>query len=199
MDDFLRELQAAVEKEERESIGLQDMTGDAEQDRRLIDCDSKADYFIKLVKKSQEEIDKINDYVDQEIEKARIIYDNYRNEEVAKRQKQIDYFKFMLETYTIDSLEGKKARSIKLPHGVLQIRKQQPTITVSDETLEWLINKKPELVKTETKVKTSVDKNKLKKDGFINDSNVMFVEVDNVEVEVPGVTVTQNPDKFEIK
>lgn len=199
MDDFLRELQAAIEKEERESMGLQDMTGDAEQDRRLIDCDSKADYFIKLVKKSQEEIDKINDYVDQEIEKTRIIYDNYRNEEVAKRQKQIDYFKFMLETYTIDSLEGKKARSIKLPHGVLQIRKQQPTITVSDETLEWLINKKPELVKTETKVKTSVDKNKLKKDGFINDSNVMFVEVDNVEVEVPGVTVTQNPDKFEIK
>lgn len=199
MDDFLRELQAAVEKEERESMGLQDMTGDAEQDRRLIDCDSKADYFIKLVKKSQEEIDKINDYVDQEIEKTRIIYDNYRNEEVAKRQKQIDYFKFMLETYTIDSLEGKKARSIKLPHGVLQIRKQQPTITVTDETLEWLINKKPELVKTETKVKKSIDKNKLKKDSFVNDSNVMFVEVDNVEVEVPGVTVTQNPDKFEIK
>ena len=199
MDDFLKELQAAVEKEERESMGLQNMTGDAERDRKLIDCDSKADYFIKLIKKEQEEINKINDYVDQEIEKTRIVYDNYRNEEVAKRQKQIDYFKFMLEIYTIDSLEGKKAKSIKLPHGTLQIRKQQPTITVSDETLEWLIKKKPELVKTETKVKTSIDKNKLKKDGFINDSNVMFIEVNNVEVEVPGVTVTQNPDKFEIK
>lgn len=199
MDDFLKELQAAVEKEERESMGLQNMTGNAEQDRRLIDCDSKADYFIKLIKKEQEEINEINNYVDQEIEKARIIYDNYRNEEVDKRQKQIDYFKCMLETYTIDSLEGKKAKSIKLPHGVLQIRKQQPTITVSDETLEWLINKKPELVKTKTEVKRSIDKNKLKKDGFINDSNVMFVEIDNVNVEVPGVTVTQNPDKFEIK
>ena len=199
MDDFLKELQAAVEKEERESMGLQNMTGDAEQDKRLIDCDSKADYFIKLIKKGQEEINEINNYVDQEIEKARIIYDNYRNEEVAKRQKQIDYFKFMLETYTIDALEGKKAKSIKLPHGVLQIRKQQPTITVTDETLEWLINKKPELVKTKTKVEKSIDKSKLKKDGFINDSNVMFVEIDNVNVEVPGVTVTQNPDKFEIK
>ena len=199
MDDFLKELQAAVEKEERESMGLQNMTGDAEQDRKLIDCNSKADYFIKLIKKEQEEINKINDYVDQEIEKTRIVYDNYRNEEVTKRQKQIDYFKFMLEIYTIDSLEGKKAKSIKLPHGVLQIRKQQPTITVTDETLEWLINKKPELVKTKTKVEKSIDKNKLKKDGFINDSNVMFVEIDNVNVEVPGVTVTQNPDKFEIK
>ena len=71
MDDFLKELQAAVEKEERESMGLQNMTGDAEQDRRLIDCDSKADYFIRLIKKEQNEIDKINNYVDQEIEKAR--------------------------------------------------------------------------------------------------------------------------------
>ena len=51
MDDFLKELQEAVDKEERERLGFNNMTGDANTDKVLIDCDSKADYFIKLIKK----------------------------------------------------------------------------------------------------------------------------------------------------
>ena len=40
MDDFLKELQEAVEKEERERLGFDKMTGDASSDSALIDCDS---------------------------------------------------------------------------------------------------------------------------------------------------------------
>lgn len=197
MDDFLKELQEAIEKEERERLGFDKMTGDAGADSALIDCDSKADYFLKMIKKSQEEIDKINDYVNSELEKTRITYENYRNEQIESRQKQIAYFTNMLESYAYQSLEGKKTKTLKLPHGKMSFKKQQPVITTTDETTEWLKKNRPDLINTETKY--SVNKKEFKKDGFINDSDVMFIEVDNVQVEVPGVSVTQKPDKFEIK
>ena len=34
---------------------------------------------------------------------------------------------------------------------------------------------------------------------FVNDNNVMYLEVGDVHMEVPGVTITERPDKFEIK
>lgn len=197
MDDFLKELQEAVEKEERERLGFDKMTGDASSDSALIDCDSKADYFIKLIKKNQEEIDKINDYVNSELEKTRVTYENYRNEQIESRQKQIAYFQNMLESYAYDAIQGKKTKTIKLPHGKMSFKKQQPVITTTDETTEWLKKNRPDLINIETKY--NINKKDFKKDGFINDSDVMFVEVDNVQVEVPGVSVTQRPDKFEIK
>ena len=119
MDDFLKELQEAVEKEERERLGFDKMTGDASSDSALIDCDSKADYFIKLIKKNQEEIDKINDYVNSELEKTRVTYENYRNEQIESRQKQIAYFQNMLESYAYDAIQGKKTKTIKFLGGNL--------------------------------------------------------------------------------
>ena len=197
MDDFLKELQEAVDKEERERLGFNNMTGDANTDKVLIDCDSKADYFVKLIKKQEEEIKQINEFVDNELEKTRTTYENYRQEEVQKRQKQIQYFTNMLESYAQHALEGKKTKTLKLPHGKMSFKKQQSIITTTDETKAWLLKNKPELINT--KIEQNIKMTYLKKDMFVNDSNVMYLEVGDVHMEVPGVTITERPDKFEIK
>lgn len=193
MDNFIKELKAAIEQDEKENILKQELTGDIEKDKYAIDSDSAANYFCKLVKENEEEINKINKYVDDELEQIRIRYDNYRNEQISSLEKQNIYYKNMLEMYTHKQLEGKKKKSIKLPYGTLQIRKQQPEIEYNKEALEWLEQNKPEYINiTQTK---KVDRNKIKKDGFISNSNILYID----EIEVPGVTITERPDKFEVK
>ena len=193
MDNFIEELKAAIEQDEKENILKQELTGDIEQDKYAIDSDSVANYFCKLVKQNEEEIKKINEYVDNELEQIRIRYDNYRNEQINSLEKENIYYKNMLEVYTHKQLEGKKKKSIKLPYGTLQIRKQQPEITYDKEALEWLEQNKPEYINiTQTK---KIDKNKIKKDCFISDSNVLYID----EIKVPGVSIIERPDKFEVK
>ena len=82
MDNFIEELKAAIEQDEKENILKQELTGDIEQDKYAIDSDSVANYFCKLVKQNEEEINKINTYVDEVLEQIRIRYDNYRNEQI---------------------------------------------------------------------------------------------------------------------
>lgn len=193
MDNFLEELKLAIQQDEKQRILKHDLTGDIEQDRYAIDNDSAANYFCKLVKQNEEKINKINEYVDNELEQIRITYDNYRNEQVDALERQNNYYKNMLEVYTYNQLEGKKKRSIKLPYGTLQIRKQQAEIKYNDEVLNWLEENMPNYIKTkETK---SIDKTKLKKDCFISDSNVLYIN----EIQIPGITIIEKPDKFEVK
>ena len=103
----------------------------------------------------------------------------------------------MLESYAQHALEGKKTKTLKLPHGKMSFKKQQSIITTTDETKAWLLKNKPELINT--KIEQNIKMTYLKKDMFVNDSNVMYLEVGNVHMEVPGVTITERPDKFEIK
>ena len=79
----------------------------------------------------------------------------------------------------------------------MSFKKQQPIITTTDETKAWLLKNKPELINT--KIEQNIKMTYLKKDMFVNDNNVMYLEVGDVHMEVPGVTITERPDKFEIK
>lgn len=191
MDNLLEELKIAIAEDERK--GLNELTGDSETDKRLITDDSKANFFCKIIKQNQEEIDKINSFVDDELEQIRIRYDNYRNEKIDSLQSQIDYFTSLLESYTYNQLENKKAKSIKLPYGTLQIRKQQPVIEYDDSSLEWLKENKPEYINV--KISESIDKKKIKKDCYVNSDDVLYID----EEKVPGVSIIHKPDKFEIK
>ena len=192
MNNFLEELNAAIAEYEKNEYE-KELTGDIEEDKYVINNDSMANYFCKLIKQLEEKINEINLHTDNEIEKIRIVYDNFRNEEVLKLTKQIDYYTGMLETYAYKSLEGTKKKSIKLPYGTLQIRKQQPEIKYEDEALEWLKENKPEYVTI--KETSSINKTKLKKDGFINTDNAMYID----EIKIPGILITERPDKFEVK
>lgn len=192
MDNFLQELNDSINEEEQKALNIK-FNQDAE-DSKFINNDSQANYFCKLVADLQTERQSKNDFIDSEIKRVLNHYEEFRNQENRKIDQKIDFFKKALEVYAIEQLSGTKKKSIKLPYGTLGFKKQQDKFEYSDELiLEWLkSNNQNDFIAVKTT--ESVDKKKLKKDGFVNNGKLF---INNIPVD--GVIVSSQEDKFEIK
>ncbi|TYO95151.1 host-nuclease inhibitor Gam family protein [Desulfallas thermosapovorans] len=107
-----------------------------------------------------------------------------------------EYLDMLLEDYHRRVLaESPKMKTIKLPHGELQIRKQQPEYVKSDDAVKvWAKENRPELlVPQEPKLDWATLKKSLQATG---DGRAVDVETGTV---VPSVAITERPPKFTIK
>lgn len=192
-EDFIKDLNECISKMEAEELNI-NVTGNEESDREMIQNPQQANYFCKVVNELREERAKTEELINQELERVQREYEAYKTKEFNRIDGQIQYFSGLLESYATKELQNSKKRSIKLPHGTLSIKKQQDKYDYDEEAiLECLKkNKQDKFIKVQT-VET-VNKKDLKKEGFSHNGKLYL---DNIEVK--GVVITAQPDKFEVK
>ena len=189
-DDFLADLQEYINDQEAIQLDIN------ENNEYLVNDKSQADYFIRMSKQCEEDINDIKAFIEEERKRINDILDNYMIEQVTAVEKQKQFYDTALEAYTHRELEGSKKRSIKLPHGTLALKKQQPHYVYQEEDLlDWAKEMCPEIVKTTIpEPKTSIDKKKIKEQCIIIDG-VLYLN----GVEIPFVNVEIKDDAFSIK
>lgn len=192
-EDFIKDLNESISKMEAEELNI-NVTGNEESDREMIQNPQQANYFCKVVNELREERAKTEELINQELERVQREYEAYKTKELNRIDGQIQYFSGLLESYATKELQNSKKRSIKLPHGTLSIKKQQDKYDYDEAAiLECLKkNKQDKFIKVQT-VET-VNKKDLKKEGFSHNGKLYL---DNIEVK--GVVITAQPDKFEVK
>lgn len=109
-----------------------------------------------------------------------------------------EYLDFLLEDYHRRQLtENKKLKTIKLPHGELQLRAQQPDFTRDNEALmAWAKNNRPEFVISPPPPESVLNWAELKKTLKVVKGQAVYPETGEV---VPGLVVSERPPKFQIK
>lgn len=192
-EDFIKDLNESISKMEAEELNI-NVTGNEESDREIIQNPQQANYFCKVVNELREERAKTEELINQELERVKREYEAYKTKEFNRIDGQIQYFSGLLESYATKELQNSKKRSIKLPHGTLSIKKQQDKYDYDEEAIIECLkkNKQDKFIKVQT-VET-VNKKDLKKEGFSHNGKLYL---DNIEVK--GVVITAQPDKFEVK
>ncbi len=130
-------------------------------------------------------------------ERAKI--EDWEKGEAESLNREKDYFTSLLASYHMALLVGDpKARTIRLPYGLLKCRKQQPEF-VRDETalLTWVKANQPDFIK----VKESVDWAEFKKLTALAEPEGINAQVVDTTTGmiVEGVTAIIRPDKFEVE
>jgi hypothetical protein len=189
-DEFLADLQEYLNDQEAIALDIN------ESNDYLINDKSQADYFIKLSKQCENDINDIKEYIEAEKERYLQLLENYMIDQIMAVEKRKQFYDDALEAYIHRELDGTKKRSIKLPHGTLSLKKQQPHYTYEDEDIiDWAKEMYPDIVKTTIpEPKVSIDKKKLKEQGEIIDG-LLYID----GLQVPGVQVEIKDDAFSIK
>lgn len=110
-------------------------------------------------------------------------------------ENSISYFEGLLEAYHREVYEGDpKLKTIKLPHGTLKLRTQQPEFIRDDEKLlQWL---KQNGMNKFVKVIEKPEWGELKKKTQVVGDKVVLVDTGEV---IEGVTAEQRPPKFSVE
>ena len=189
-DDFLADLNQAIKEEEEKALDIDYQ----EEDNELIKNQAQANYFCKVVAELREEKNKKNELIDQEIQRIKNHYEQFRLKQNNEIDRKIEFLERCLKSFAIKELEGSKKKRIKLPYGTLSFKKQQDKYEYSEELImDWLKNNNYTKY-INTKTIESVDKKALKKESHVCNG---YLFIDNNKVD--GVTVTKQDDKFEIK
>lgn len=152
-----------------------------EKERFRIETKDQAAWALRKMSRIQAEIEENNQVTQAEIE--RII--SWRDEENEKLERSISFFEGLLYEYFMAlRQEDPKLKTMKLPHGTLKMRAQQPQYEYDEEILlSWAKENLPEAVV----IKESVAKTLVKK--HIQETGEL----------VPGVTITERPEKFAVE
>ena len=156
---------------------------EAMQERFTIDSDQKAEWAIKKIQEARKDRDFWKAY-----------YKDLMDKTEAEYEANVEGLEYMLGEYfkTVPHKKTKTQEAYQLPSGKLILKKQEPEFDRKDELLvPWLKQNAPEFVK----VKESSDWAGLKKTVAVFDGNVVN---ENGEI-IPGVTVTNRPEKFVVE
>lgn len=189
-NDFLSDLQNFLADEEAKALNID------ESSEFLINDRHQADYFIRQSKQCDLDIEDIKQYIEEERKRYNDLLDNYLIEQVQAIERRKKFYDDALEVFVRRELDGSSKRSMKLPHGTLALKKQQPHYVYTEaDILDWAKEVFPELVKVTTpEPKVSIDKKMLKEQGTIIDG-VLYINGERV----PGVEVEIRDDAFNIK
>jgi hypothetical protein len=186
-NDFINELEEFLSEHEKTSLNIDDNA------EHLINDKEQANYFVKLSKQCQEEIEAIQELVAAEKKRYIDLLEKFQTEQIESINKRKRYYDGALEDFAVRELEGSNKKSIKLPYGIIAIKKQQPQYDYDDEEIiNWAKDMAPEFIKTT--VKETLNKAELKKQCKVTNGELYLSGQ-----KVPGVTVTHKDDKFEVK
>jgi ribosome-binding ATPase YchF (GTP1/OBG family) len=190
-DDFINELNEFLTEAEKEDLGISNV------EEHVINDKHQANYFIKLSKDCEQEIEEIKAFVQAERERYLKKLEEYEQKQLEQIITKKTYYDRALEDFAQRELADSTKRSVKLPNGTLSLKKQQPHYDYVDEQkmLEWCQKFIPDLVKTTIpEPKMTIDKKELKKMAVIEDG-CLYIN----GCEVPGVEVVIKDDKFEVR
>ena len=152
-----------------------------QRERFKIESKDQAAWALRKMSKIKAEIEENNKVAQAEIERITA----WRDEENEKLERSISFFESLLHEFFLSQRESDpKLKTMKLPHGTLKMRAQQPQYEYDEEILlSWAKENLPEAVV----IKESVAKTLVKK--HIQETGEM----------VPGVTITERPEKFSVE
>lgn len=152
----------------------------------VVNDDNKADWVLRKIKQNADKMEEIQELY--EAQSMRLTA--WKSEQLDRLTKDKENLEMLLAPYVESKLNGGKKKSFVLPNGKCGFR-SIPAKIEKDENmlLEFVKTVSPGNIK----VKESVNWASFKK-GLTVDGNKMIV-TDTGEV-VPGVTVTEQPDKF---
>ena len=148
----------------------------------VVDDARKADWALMRVA----QLDSDRDFIETQFEAQMYTWHQWKKRELERLERQREYFTRLLESYFLRYRETHpRQRTLKLPHGALKIRKMAPAITITQEDLflTWAEQELPSLVR----VKKEPDKKAIRH-AVIEDG-----------LALPGVIVTEMPDKFQVE
>jgi hypothetical protein len=132
----------------------------------------------EAIETAQKEIDKVNAWLADQKEKA---------------ENDKGYFVGLLEAYHRQLfLENPRLKTIKLPHGSLQLRVQQPDFGLGENLLEWVKQNNLPYVEVIEKLKWG----ELKGNLIITEGKAVLKDTGEV---IEDITVTERDMKFSVK
>lgn len=158
---------------------IEDITNEKEPFR--VDCDSKADWCVKIIKQEEAETERLIDTINQEIDILKVKKERLQ----SQLQSKTGFLKGKLAEYfdTVEKKELKTQLKYTLPSGSLVFVKSTIRYDRDNEKiLNWLTeNNKYEYIKTNP----TVDWAELKKNEDIT--------------KIDGVTPVEQPARFEVR
>ena len=155
-----------------------------------IEDKQSAEWALRKIKALNDQIEETNKLVELETERIKL----WQERENKSAQDSILFFEGLLLEYMVKERElDPKIKSIKLPHGTVRFKKQQPEY-VRDEPklIDWAKeSQRMDLVK----IKESFDWSTLKKDITVVAGNVVDKVTGEIIEHVKGV---EREDKFEV-
>lgn len=151
--------------------------------------DLMADWAVEKINAARAERDRLVSLVQEKIEqlqdKRQLYIVNFEENTSYLRAKLMDYFQ------TVKTQDTKTMKKYKLVSGTLVLKKQQPLYERDEAALlGWAETTVPELVK----VKKEVSWADLKKQADVSGDKLLL----DGEI-IPGVTVIERPDTFEVQ
>ena len=162
-----------------ENLGVPEIP--EERERFRIETKDQAAWALRKMSRIKAEQDENIQTAQAEIERIT----SWRDEENGKLERSISFFEGLLYEYFVQLRdENPKLKTMKLPHGSLKMRAQQPQYEYDeDQLLPWAKENLPDAVV----VKESVAKTPVKK--HIQETGEM----------VPGVQMVERPEKFSVE
>ena len=173
-----------MSEQERYIAGLLEESGEF----RITD-DLMADWAVEKINAARAERDRLVSLVQEKIEqleeKRKLYIANFEDDTSYLRSKLMEYF------FTVKTQDTKTMKKYKLVSGTLILKKQQPMYERDEGALlAWAETTVPELVK----VKKEVSWADLKKQADVSGDKLLL----DGEI-IPGVTVIERPDTFEVQ
>ena len=97
--------------------------------RFTIDNDRKADWAVRKINRHQRRIDEAKKLAAEKIQRI----NDWLGEVTADNEREIEFFEFMLRPYIEEQLSGSRAKTYKLPSGIVSMRRQDPVYWVGDK------------------------------------------------------------------
>ena len=168
-------------------------TGIERQDGFIVDTEQKANWALRKIKQLQGKMNANADLAAEEIAKI----ETWEKEVNESLQQSILFFNGLLEQYHRKVYgENPDIKTIKLPHGQLKMRAQQPEfIRDNDKLLAWL-ESKGTIGKAYIKIAKSPHWGELKERLRIAGDRMVDPETGEV---VPGVEVVEREPKFSVE
>jgi hypothetical protein len=159
-----------------------------EKEKFVVNDDSKADWCLEKLKEISLEIERKEKLAQERKDQIQA----WLVKEKEKLVKSKEWFEGMVTSYFMDLKEkDSKLKTLSLPFGKIQARKQQPKWNYDDKVLiQFVKDSKLDALR----VKEEVDKDKLKKLVKVVDGRGITEAGEIVE----GVTIEEQPDKITV-
>ncbi|MDD9147851.1 host-nuclease inhibitor Gam family protein [Sporolactobacillus sp. CQH2019] len=155
----------------------------------VVDDDRKAEWALRKLAVVKAQQGAVKTEAEEQIQ----VIEQWENEQVERLNKDVEYFTSMLIGYVkTKRANDPKFKTLKLPHGKIGFRKQQPKWQFSEDAIDRLKQAGyTELIR----IKEELDKAKIKKRFAIaGDGTGIAVDKDTGEV-FPFIVVEQQEDK----
>lgn len=190
-NELLKDLDNEVTDKEVEELEI-----NLEDNAFEITNENQADFFLRKIKELQEENDAINSACDLKIKLYNEKVNEFREKNVKQNKNTIEYFTNLLQSYANNVIkENPKKKSIKLPFGTLQYKKQAANFSYTDEqsVVKFLENLNLNQYINVT-TKESLKKTELKKNLVVYEDGI-FLDGHRI----PNTEYIPEEQKFSIK